>query len=168
MNAAGCMSSLQPLDMSVNEPIKRLVRNSLDEQQKAYEETHKYCSDDRRIMVEHTMLELQKEHGRDIIRQPFKCTSISVTPTGEEDDKVHIKVVSNYSFANRQQGGNVDHNGEEQALADPRALDSSWMGLEDLRLRLQSYKKDQLKFHICSGSKTNAPTVTALVFPYGM
>jgi hypothetical protein len=120
----GCTGMVQVLDVSLNKPLKDLIKQEQDDHyDRNIEEwqQEKYNIGERRILLTHWVAKAWKRlhlEYKDTIVQTFRNVGLALNPDGSEDIELKIKGIPDISVGDfaREDGLNQKEDGEE-ALA---------------------------------------------------
>ncbi|KAI8710466.1 hypothetical protein NCS52_01563600 [Fusarium sp. LHS14.1] len=150
----GCTGQLQPLDVSVNRPLKDLLREEtlIYMMNKEAQGQTEWSVKDKRIMTTWVVSRaIQRLAQRpEMIAKSFTTCGISVRPDGSQDHLIHIKDIDEIDFTGWETAEEVIVKEEEvvNTLTDFEELilagdeDNT---PEDLYIGLMQLKKEQLK-----------------------
>ena len=138
-----CTSLVQPLDVSINKPFKKLVEDASEEHYYLHTEQWiqgKITASERRILISQWVGQAWENlchlHKDTIVRSFRKC-GISLPIDGSQDAEIHIEGVSTYkapdrgqfiSFDPKDPDGHFDYNSSDSMVAES---DDSDHGSED-------------------------------------
>jgi len=113
---AGCTSLVQPLDVSVNKPLKERIRDLTDErifQLESMAEFEKWTVGDRRVMTTECVGEAFHQfhtERAEVIQRSFRKVGLSLPIDGSADNELDIKGLTNLRIG--------DWRGDLQAVND--------------------------------------------------
>jgi hypothetical protein len=102
----GCTKYIQPLDVSLNKPLKDLIREEQDDHFDRHIEEwqqEKFNIGQRRILLTHWVAKAWKRlhlEYKDTIINTFRNVGLSLNPDGSEDMELKIKGIPNIQVGN--------------------------------------------------------------------
>jgi len=131
---AGYISLVQPLNISVNKPLKERIRDLTDEQifqLESAEEFEKWKVDDRRIMTTHgirkAFYQFHTEKA-DLIRTSFRKVGLALPIDGTFDHKLDIKGFTDLEIGNW--GDDLDALDDRADVADEKDQELELVSIE--------------------------------------
>lgn len=106
---AGCTSLVQPLDVSVNKPLKELIRGLTDEAIRDYESVkdfEKWTVGDRQVLTTNCVGDAWYQFSiekHELLQRAFWKIGLSLPIDGSADDQLHIKGFSNIEIGDWKQ-----------------------------------------------------------------
>ena len=126
----GCTGYIQPLDVSLNKPLKDLIKEEQDnyfDKHIKEQQQEKFNIGQRKILLTHQVAKAQKRlylEYKDTIINTFRSVGLSLNPNGSKDIKLKIKGIPDIQVSDYHQNDLPSQQEEaEKVLALAKATD---------------------------------------------
>jgi hypothetical protein len=125
----GCTGYIQPLDVSLNKPLKALIKEEHDDhfdQHIDEWQAGKFSVGDQRVLLTHWVAKAWKRlhlQYKDTIINTFRNVGLSLNPDSSEDQELTIKDLLDIAVGNYHCNVDVEQQGEsEETVATAEAI----------------------------------------------
>jgi hypothetical protein len=154
----GCTGLVQPLDVSINKPLKALIKEEQDnhwDQHLEEWEAGKFNIGDRRVLLTHWVARAWKrlhEEKKDVIIQSFQQVGLSLNPDRSEDLEIKIKDLEGIEVGKWELEVDVTQEEDEDSAALEAVLEAEKAPKLPLVLEDDLSNSDKLDINITKAS----------------